>query len=1500
MIIDFSNIRSYERSQNNGFEELVCQLAHLQKPEGAKAFIRKEGAGGDAGVECYWIQEDSSEIGWQAKFFIGGMDDSRWNQLDKSFKTALEKHPNLKKYIVSFPLNRTDSRKKGRGGKLVVSVQDEWDKKVKSWMELANKKKRSIEFEFWGKHELTLFLTIDDPLYSGRALYWFNEPILGFETFEAITQKSRESLDERYTPEFHVDLPIAESFDALSSNPDWWERVAEERKKLIEQNDQFFRSFLGKKHECLHNEFIEQLEKNCSELMGLLFQSMKCKDLIGSLNEIKSLSNQIQDHREKLIKQDKKDQFYESEFKNEYYIFDSFFYAYQRFEDFLDSRSVKAAETGAALLYGEAGIGKSHLLCDMSLHRIDHKLPTIFLLGQHYEGGNPVQTLKNALDLSNFSNKQVLGALDAVGEASKTRTLIIIDAINEGLNRDDWHNHIRAFLSETSKYKNISILLSCRTTYLNYILPDSVNDDCLIRIRHNGFQGYEHRAAEKYMSKQGISKPSAPILAPEFTNPLFLKTCCQALRDSGYRSFPKGLRGLSSLFDFYMQSVENAIAKKKRYTPAEKIVRNSLVEFASKIIPNNFDGLPKSEARAFINTVDPNPNIGCSLFDELLDESVITEDISYDKQGNGKPVIRFTYERFSDHIVSLQIVSQYDETNINEIFSNESLLGKIIKDNGYYRFEGVFNALSIILAEKFNIELIDVLPDDCVNSINNWVLERIFSETITWRSPTSFTDRSLELLNSLNHNEYESPAFDILLKLSTEPEHPWNANLIHKNLIDKSMAERDRFWSIRIALGDQIEEDGEPESIIRTLIEWSFHGEINDIEEERARLCAITLFWFLTTSNRKVRDQATKSLVRLLSFHPNLLPALINKFHFVNDLYLVERLYAVVYGVVCNINDKSLISETAKIVYDLIFKDGEPVPHILLRDYARGILEYALHQELIPDHITPDHFRPPYKSDWPIENPTKEEIDKFADDDIPSRIKSSVMTEYLGDFGKYTMSCIHEWSATPLSEPAPKSGYEYKKEFAENFLSGAVKNQFLEKIKPKKSIYTDFSNISIEFVSTADATYKKEREQKEAFNEKIVKNLNEEEKEYFRWLSGLSNHRPAAFSRKWAQRWVCKRAHELGWKKELFENFEKRCSYGRGSGPGNDYMERIGKKYQWIALHELLARLSDNVYWIDRGYSDIEDKKYYGPWQMHKRNIDPTIWIRSNAEGHAFYNKETTWWQSYKFPLEDINNLDDQIEFMWSEQTIPDFQKIIKISAPQKVENWLVLNGFWMQKQEDESEKNPPRLDAWFRINSIVIKKGDFEKVRKTIDTKNLIDPHTVNVPSTQHQGFLGEYPWHPSCRFMTGWVERDEGWEPLIPTNYFVPVSRYEWESGSVDHSLDSSLDFYMPAADLVTDMKLLRSKRNFGAWINGQGETIFLDPSIAENGPSFALIKKDVFCEWLEKNGFEILWLIGGEKQLFQSYSDTFYGRLVYNALYRLEKGKLVGSIWFNKEKR
>ena len=266
------------------------------------------------------------------------------------------------------------------------------------------------------------------------------------------------------------------------------------------------------------------------------------------------------------------------------------------------------------------------------------------------------------------------------------------------------------------------------------------------------------------------------LLLPEFINPLFLKTCCRALKASNQISFPKGLRGITNLFDFYIQSIEKTVARNKAYTPNEEIIKDALVEFSSKLFPDHLTGISKGEARSLFNAHDPNPHRGDSLFDELLNESILSEDISYESQDRGKLVIRFTYERFSDQFIAQKIIEQYNSENINDIFSADQPLGKIISEHGYYENAGIFEALAIIIAEKYNNELVDLLPDDTTID-EQWIAE-MFSSTVIWRTPDSFSDRTLELLNQ----QPLSLATDILLKLATEPEHPWKRRAIRQKL----------------------------------------------------------------------------------------------------------------------------------------------------------------------------------------------------------------------------------------------------------------------------------------------------------------------------------------------------------------------------------------------------------------------------------------------------------------------------------------------------------------------------------------------------------------------------------------------------------------------------------------------------------------------------------------------------------------------------------------------
>jgi len=70
-----------------------------------------------------------------------------------------------------------------------------------------------------------------------------------------------------------------------------------------------------------------------------------------------------------------------------------------------------------------------------------------------------------------------------------------------------------------------------------------------------------------------------------------------------------------------------------------------------------------------------------------------------------------------------------------------------------------------------------------------------------------------------------------------------------------------------------------------------------------------------------------------------------------------------------------------------------------------------------------------------------------------------------------------------------------------------------------------------------------------------------------------------------AQRWIFKKVLDLGWTEDRFATFDSSVD-GSTTHPRGEYKaERIGKKYQWMAFHEFLARVSDNFEFAEEMWS---------------------------------------------------------------------------------------------------------------------------------------------------------------------------------------------------------------------------------------------------------------------------------------------------------------------------
>lgn len=213
-MIDFQNIRGGVAGQREAFEELVCQLARRSPPEHALQYSRIHGAGGDGGIEAYWLLNDGSKHGFQAKFHVRS-GDVDWSAIDKSVEAALNAHPKLTKYCVAVACDLTGPVPNRRG----KSGWEHWKAHHKTWQDSAKNRGMIVEFVPWTASTIDDLLT--KPSMCGLREYWFGTIELSSEWLLRQCQRTVEALEERYHPEDHVEVRARACFDGLLRNETW-------------------------------------------------------------------------------------------------------------------------------------------------------------------------------------------------------------------------------------------------------------------------------------------------------------------------------------------------------------------------------------------------------------------------------------------------------------------------------------------------------------------------------------------------------------------------------------------------------------------------------------------------------------------------------------------------------------------------------------------------------------------------------------------------------------------------------------------------------------------------------------------------------------------------------------------------------------------------------------------------------------------------------------------------------------------------------------------------------------------------------------------------------------------------------------------------------------------------------------------------------------------------------------------------------------------------------
>jgi len=1370
-----SDIICFNNSQNAAFEELICQLARNDNIENKKEFIRLGAP--DAGVEAYCILNDGKEFGWQAKFF-DSMKTSQWKQLTKSFKTALEKHPNLIKYYICIPLDRQDPRTPKQKW-----FMDKWLENVKKWKKYASTKRRVVDFEYWGSSEIIDRLSKPDN--AGKLYFWFNKTEFTNEWFIKINERNIENLGDRYTPELNYKIDdLAIIFDGLYKN----ERFKLHFKKVYTDLSNKYDKLEKNNILDTYPDMMVILKKHINNIKYLYnninFDEMDLIDPIKFVFEIDEALSTVR-KIEIAIKNDKENNKKQDITYKQIFLF-SFKKSVFSFKAFINSNVFNLANRPFLILSGGGGTGKSHLFADIILNNQHSGKLSLLLLGQHFNSSDDpwTQILKNQFRLS-CSDEEFLGALNSKAQYIGSRIILFIDAIDDGQGIYFWKEHIKGFIKSFEKYNWLGLALSLRTTYEESLIPEGLfKDNKITRIEHHGFEYEYDKAIKLFFNHYNIIEPSTPIMDPEFQNPLFLKLFCEALSKSGLKAIPEGYDGITAIFTYYINSINKKIAlpQKFNFDSAINIALKSAQIIAQKILQNG-NNIPCSEAHSILEIELQHYLSKKGILKELISEGLFTKDLSWDsKEKKYYDSIRFTYQRLKDHVIADMLIqnsnSLFSGVNISEadqiskLFDNPDLL---------HINKGLIEALSIKIPEITGKELYEYFPA----FKNNPIIVTSFIDSLLWRNTNTLSSKLIPYINEVicSSNQWHNHFMNTIILMTSKTNHFFNADFLHRNLHNKNIANRDASWTI--FLHDSLEQN----SPIKRLIDWAWNNDSKtNISSASILLMATTISWFFTSTNRELRDCATKSLIRLINGRIELLIQLLEKFNNVNDPYVYERLFAVSYGcALCN-SDKEKLKTLSEYIYNSIFSKELIYPHVLLRDYARNIIEYALYLN-IDLNIEKEKIKPPYKSEPISSFPTDKDVKKF---ELDTKIKKfyysqniiidSMTTEYTrdknvaayGDFGRYT--------------------------FQSSFRNWAELNPI------------DLSN------------------------------------------------------------WVIKKIFEIGYDVNKHGQFDYYVFQNQNQilNRHNSKIERIGKKYQWLAFHELLARVSDHFTHFEDVYSKpLIPQKYEGPWEPYVRDIDPTFVTNTLQDNIQKDNVDNNF-------IIEISRENWELENSKWLKIIDDMPcpKNIILRKDKNNTEWLNLESYLSWTDPMIAEKDMmcyPHKRIWYQIRSYLVKQEEFIKILTWAKNKNFYG-RWMPESNDKYQIFNREYYWSAPYNYFKknnyDWVE----WHPAQSNEEEKPAGKfmissesYYWEKLN-DYSKDGRIKFLRPCENIFKGMNLLYSY-NEAEFCNDKNEKICFDPSFSFSTPSMLLVRKIDFINYLSKNNLNVFWTLLGEKQIFGS---------------------------------
>lgn len=582
---------------------------------------------------------------------------------------------------------------------------------------------------------------------------------------------------------------------------------------------------------------------------------------------------------------------------------------------------------------GTAGCGKSHLLYREALE-ISNCQRVYMLLGSEFSSlEDPENTIARVMG---WKSSNPLKELDdeLAHEEGKTAT-IIIDALNEGAGTHFWMEQLPILKNKISRYNHLKMIVSLRTLSEEDKLNDILRDDWQ-PLRVDGFKNRK-KAIGDYFEAYEIKTDEVPYTKiTEFTNPLFLRMFCETYYSQTQEEREKVLR--LPIYNRYLEKRNYEISNGVDEDVKQHVTTKFILWVAERSLEQwQCEDMPRPQAYKRSRAVCPYRTWSKSLLKNCLDANLLREYTT--SEGD---FVDFEFDSMGDYLKAEQLLSHKcdDGDRFRTLVRLYDQMDKARRAR--FNWQKKYNFIMAFLS-VWN------------PSAGYWEKQEFMKGKLTSLLLSSMSMRNLrDDRNTLTANiigkilqqnpDYIDPE---LILNNMELYGQGLMDEVHKLLMAMKMAERDLKWTTKV---NGLFNGG----VYMDLIE-----DLKSTLDHEVKTLLTVEIWMLSASYPYLRAYVMRKVKNTLSEHPNQTEYVLEKFHAVDDPYILSGLYAAVYGVIVSVDKADFSRGIAEQIYSYHYGEvGRAPQDLMVRHWTLKILELANHQDSTIDAWS--KAQPPY------------------------------------------------------------------------------------------------------------------------------------------------------------------------------------------------------------------------------------------------------------------------------------------------------------------------------------------------------------------------------------------------------------------------------------------------------------------------------------------------------------------------------------------------------------